>query len=124
MPPTAPRWRLGLGAMMVGVAAVALSLWGGKQVAVSHQLKGAQSSIYFVGDLLPTHSKSSTISEITSVANLLKSSVPEDKWWFGKRTVTPMQLSLTLIVYDTKAGHTQVQAWLHQQRSRLKPHAN
>ncbi len=86
---------------------------------------GAQAnSIYFVGDLLPTHSKSSTISEITSVANLLKSSVPEDKWWFGKRTVTPMQLSLTLIVYDTKAGHTQVQAWLHQQRSRLKPHAN
>jgi len=121
---SAPRWRMSLGAMMVAVGAIALLLRGGKEAAVRHKIGSEYVMTYFVGDLLPRHSGSPTQSDMEVVAEPLKSSVPRDEWWPGRRVVMPFCLSSRVIVRDTNVGHAKVQAWLQERRDQLKADAN
>ena len=57
-------------------------------------------------------------AKLAEEANLLKSSITPDVWWFSTRTVSPFPAAASLTIVHTEEGHQQVAAWLRERRDR------
>jgi hypothetical protein len=117
---------------MLGVIALLAILLAIGRWSYSRYISRGITKTYYVGDLVGVWvqpdgsivfraSKSivfpaSLNSKLTDEANLLKSSITPDVWWFGTRTVSPAPPAAGLTVLQTKEGHEKVAAWFKQRR--------
>ena len=116
------RVRFGMRSMLGVIALLAVLLAIGRWCYPRYISRGFAKT-YYIGDLIgarvgPGGSvfPASLNSTLADEANLLKSSITPDMWWFGTRTVSPFPPAAGLTVLQTKEGHEKVAAWFKQRR--------
>ena len=71
--------------------------------------------IYWVDDLVRPASPSARVSDLSALAELLKSSAAPDFWSTRNRIITPLDHTSIKII-DSESGHKQIAAWLANRR--------
>jgi hypothetical protein len=118
------RLRFTLRRMLAVIALLAVLLAIGRWGHYRYLSRGITKT-YFLGDLIEVRLvfrgaiPANVNSKLAEQAELLKSSITPDVWWFPTRTVNPFPAAASLTIVHTKEGHEQVGAWFKERRNRF-----
>jgi hypothetical protein len=121
-----PRVRFTMRRLMVVIGLLAMLMAGAIELTEWARARYHGQSIvktYYVGDLIGANTNSTGPAVSLTVAGMagqIKGLIAPDYFWFGTASVTPFNLSTSVIVRHTKQGHERIGNWLRSQRVELE----